>query len=85
MVRHQVHDEDHPPGVQGIDEAAQRVDVAEQRVDVTGIGDVVAVVDAGGAHDRREPHAVHAQGLEVADAVDDALQVTGTVAIRVGE
>src|SRR5699024_7209481 len=60
-------------------------DVTEQGVDVPRVRHVVAVVDAGGAHDRGEPHPVDAQPLEVPGTVDHALQIAGAVAVGIGE
>src|SRR5699024_1333107 len=77
VVGDQVHDEDHARGVQPLDQAPERADVTEQGVDVPRVRHVVAVVDAGGAHDRGEPHPVDAQPLEVPGTVDHALQIAG--------
>ena len=57
---------------------------AEQRVDVAVVGDVVAGVGLGGAVERREPHRVDAQGLEVGEPRGHTREVADAVAVGVG-
>jgi hypothetical protein len=66
----------------------QRVEVgkgAEQRVDVARVGDVVAAVGHRRAVERREPDRVHTQLDEMVQPGVDADEVTGAVAVAVGE
>ena len=71
--------------VSGLDQPIGRAEVPEERVDVAVVVDVVAEVGHGGAVERREPHRVHAQVPQVAQAGGRADQVADAVAVRVSE
>ena len=85
VVHHQVHDQLHAAGVQLRDQLVQVGQRAEERIDVGVIADVVAVVVHRRPVDRRHPHHVHAEALQVVDMTEDAAQVADAVPVGVGE
>ncbi len=58
---------------------------AERRVDAAVVADVVAVVVLRRRVDRREPHDVDAEALEVVEVPGDAHEVADAVTVGVGE
>ena len=88
-VRRVVHDEvDDDPYAARPSRAHQLDEVAvgpETRVDTEEVGDVVAVVLAGGRVEGHEPKACHAEVEEVLDALGHAADVAGAVTVPVVE
>lgn len=67
------------------DHGVEVVEGAQAGVDVTVVGDVVAAVGEFGGVERAEPEGVHAQCAQMRQTPGDALQVTQSVAVGVGE
>ena len=63
-------------------EIGQRADLGG---DVAVVVDVVAAVGQGRGVERGEPDGIHAKGLEVGDAADDAGEIADAIAVGVGE
>ena len=84
-----VHDEvdDHADAalVAGVEELVEVLDRAALGEDVVVVGDVVAAVAQRRGEERRHPQAVDAEPLEVVELLDQALEVTGAVAVGVAE
>jgi hypothetical protein len=84
-----VHDEvgDHPdaPIVRGTDDLDELAEGAEARVDAVVVGDVVAVVSVGRGLERHQPEHADAEAGEVVDALGEAGEVAGPVAVPVEE
>ena len=80
-----VHDEvdDHPDARRlGRADQFDEITVGPQtRVDAEKVGDVVAVVAAGGRVERHQPQASHAEVEEVLDALGHAADVAAAVAV----
>jgi hypothetical protein len=68
-----------------LDQGVERREVAEQRIDVAVVGHVVAEVGHRRGVDRRQPHGVAAEPLDVLQARPQALEVADPVARSVGE
>ena len=65
VIDDQVHDDLQAQGVGLLDELVHVAEGAELGIDVAVVGDVVAVVLAGGTVDRGKPDDPHAQGLDI--------------------
>jgi hypothetical protein len=85
VIDDEVHHELHAAIVQRDHERVEVLEGAERGVDRPIVADVVAVVVVRGRVDRRQPHDVDAELVEVVDAVDDAAQVADAVAVGVRE
>ena len=85
VVDDEVHHEPHAALVQRGDQLVEVGEGAEQRVDVLVVADVVAVVVHRRPVDRREPHHVDAELLQVVQAGQHAAQVAHAVPVGVGE
>ena len=82
------HVVDEDPEAALVGRGEQRIEVverSEQRVDIGVVGDVVAEVGHRRWVERRDPDGVHAQPREVVEAAGDAGEVSGAIAIGVGE
>jgi hypothetical protein len=82
------HDVDDQPDARGVQPGRHLVEVGQGTdpgVDVAVIVDVVSSVGQRRRVERREPHGVHAERLEVRDPADDPGQISDPVIIRVGE
>ena len=74
-----------PALVRGIQQCDEILDGAELGQNLAVIGDVVSAVAQWRVVERRQPQAVDAEPGQVVEFVDQAAQVTGAVAVGVGE
>ena len=58
---------------------------SEQRVDVAIVSNVVTVINLRTRQERTQPQRIDVERCEVVDVLDNALQVTGSIAVRVSE
>ena len=85
VVDDQVGDDVDAAVVRGADHLDQLAVVAQAWVDAVEVGQVVAVVAVGARVERHQPQAGDAELREVVDALRQALQVAGAVAVGVVE
>ena len=85
VVGDQVHQHSDAPAPSLGDEPVQVLGRAQVGLDGPVVAHVVAPVGVGRHGHRTEPDPVHPQPLQVVEVVDDATQVTGAVAVGVGE
>ena len=85
VVRDVVEDDLEPTPMGLVEERVEVGEGAEPRIDGAVVGDVVAEVGHRRGIDRRDPERVHAEPLEVGEALRDAGQVADAVAVRVQE
>ena len=83
MVDDQVHDDPKAQGVGLLDQFVHIGQGAELGVDIAVIGDIVAVVLAGGAIDWGEPKDAHPQRFDIGELGDDAGDIAHAVAVAV--
>ena len=85
MVHDQIHDQLHPALVQPIQHGPEGFHAAVFRRDVHVVGDIVPAVRSGRGIQRREPHAVDAQLLQIIQLLQYAPQIADPVAVAVAE
>ena len=85
VVRDDVHDDADAAGVRLGDEPVEIVHRAESGVDGAVVGHVVPAVGLRRGVERGEPDGVHAEGVQIIETGDDAVQIAVAVAVAVGE
>lgn len=85
MVHDQIHDQLHPALVQPVQHGPEGLHAAVFRRDVHVVGDIVPAVRTGRGIQRREPHAVNAQLLQIVQLLQYAPQIADPVAVAVAE
>ena len=85
VVGHDVNDDLDASGVRLGGESPGVVEGAESGIDVAVVDDVVAAVEQRRRVPGADPDGVDAESLEMIESVDDAVDVAGAVAVRVGE
>ena len=85
VIGDQIHEDPYSsaarPGHQGI----EKLDRSQIGFDGTVVGDVVSPIGVGRQRDGTQPDTVDSQPLEVVETVDDPLQITISIGVRVGE
>ena len=85
MVHDQIHDQLHSALVQPVQHGPEGLHAAVFRRDVHVVGDIVPAVRPGRGIQRREPHAVDAQLLQIVQLLQYAPQIADPVAVAVAE
>lgn len=85
VVHHQVGDDPHAALVRFIDQFHEISEIAKIRKDLHEIGDVVPAVAQRRLVQRKQPEAVDTEPLEIVQFLDETADVSGAVAVRIGE
>src|SRR5215510_2681956 len=85
VVGYEVEDEFQPTLMALLQKGIEVGKAAEALIDVAKIGNVVPEVSHGRGINRRDPHCVDAQRLQIVEPCADAVQVADAVAVAVLE
>ena len=83
MIRHQIHDQLHTPGMERCDQRIHIFHGAKLIHDIPVIWNVIAIIIVRAFIAGAYPDSVHAQIFQIIQFLNDPLQITNTIAIAV--
>src|SRR5947209_7920792 len=83
MVGDEIEEQLDAAGMQPCYEIIEHGKAAEQRIDIAIIRNVVAEIEHWQRENRAKPDCVDAEPFEIRDSINDALQISLAVAIRI--